>query len=811
MDMGLRLRTIGLALLLIATCVAAARAEPFDLAGPTLDIEVTHGGVTLPISQTPNLSSGDQLSIRADLPPSESVRYLLVTAFLRGATNPPPETWFHPLQTWTSKGVDGLRITVPDGAQQVLVFLAPHTSGDFRTLVDAVRGRPGAFVRASQDLNQATLDRSRLNVFLAVLRKTNPADSEGLQKVSTLLGRSLAIKVDADCFQKMPELQAGCLLQAKDALILDDGQSTSIVQALTSGVSADLLLQLSATPQAGYGANTPYLAAVLDVARLFDSFRTAHYQYIPALGAIGGRKMSLLLSTAPSFHNPLSVLVTALPAVEPPQPPPLRAVDAKAAYCAAKGDLVLPAEGAPLAFSTAYAHDMALRLKTKDGAAVELPVRVDAEKGGFIADVSGLDPTRFGDTVDGSLHGFWGFEPFDGPSFHLRTPHPEQWRLAEEDRQSLVVGRADTVRLEGAQAACVESVALRTASGTTQPVDWKTTQPDQITVTVPLDDSDAGPLTLLVKQQGGGDADSVAIQAFAVAGHLDGFIVHAGDPFGVLKGSRLDEVTGLTINGVTFTPGALRSVSGADELTLTAGDAAAVARLQAGKSASAKATLKDGRVEKLKVSIAPARPRVELIDKSVQPGASTAPGAMELTSKDELALGATLTFSIRAKVPATFTGHEQVEVATADGGASATLASSGGLVLEDPQIAVATLDTAKAFGASAFGALRYRIVDEAGAGDWQPLATLVRLPTFRALKCPGGRGQACELTGSDLFLVDSLSGDARFDHPVKVPEGFAGRVMSVPYPTAGKFYLKLRDAPEFINVAAVPADGGVRP
>ena len=63
-----------------------------------------------------------------------------------------------------------MTITVPEGAQQVLVFLAPETGGDFRTLVNAVQGRPGSFVRASQDLNQAMLDRSRLDTYLAGVR-----------------------------------------------------------------------------------------------------------------------------------------------------------------------------------------------------------------------------------------------------------------------------------------------------------------------------------------------------------------------------------------------------------------------------------------------------------------------------------------------------------------------------------------------------------------------------------------------------------------------------------------------------------------
>jgi len=41
-------------------------------------------------------------------------------------------------------------VTVPKDAQQVLVFLAPDTSGGFTTLRKAVRAVPGIFVRASQ-------------------------------------------------------------------------------------------------------------------------------------------------------------------------------------------------------------------------------------------------------------------------------------------------------------------------------------------------------------------------------------------------------------------------------------------------------------------------------------------------------------------------------------------------------------------------------------------------------------------------------------------------------------------------------------
>ena len=248
----------------------------------------------------PNLAVGDQLSIKADLPTTQSAQYLMVAAFLRGSTNPPPPSWFYRCETWTAKCLqEGLSVTVPPEAQQLLVFLAPRTSGDFRTLVDAVRGRPGAFVRASQDLNQAALDRSRLESYLGAVRSLAANDPARLKDVAPLLARSLAIKVDDKCLDKIPELQAPCLMQGRDQLILTDGHSTSIVEALTSGPASDLAMEASYTPQLSYGYYSPYIASVLDIAHILDSFRTAQYQYIPALASLHGSRVLLTLNTAP--------------------------------------------------------------------------------------------------------------------------------------------------------------------------------------------------------------------------------------------------------------------------------------------------------------------------------------------------------------------------------------------------------------------------------------------------------------------------------------------------------------------------------
>src|SRR5882757_3299813 len=354
---------------IVGSMAVQAEPAPFDLAGPVLDVKVTRGSQTLPISEVPNLAGGDHLSIKADFPATQSAHYLLVAAFMRGATNPPPKDWFFNCETWSPKCAQGLNIVVPQDAQQVLLFLAPETSGDFKTLVGAVRGRPGAFVRTSQDLNQATLDRSRLERFLSSVRLLNEGDPAKLKEAAPLLARSLAIKVEEKCLDRIPQLQASCLMQGQEALILNDGHSTSIVEALTSGPGSDLAMEASYTPQLSYGYYSPYIASVLDVARIFESFRTAQYQYIPALASQRGDKLQLTLNTAPSFHSPMSVLVIGLPAVESAQLPPLHAVDPKEIYCVRRSSLVLPVDGAPLAFSTGYAHDLSLSLTGRDGKA----------------------------------------------------------------------------------------------------------------------------------------------------------------------------------------------------------------------------------------------------------------------------------------------------------------------------------------------------------------------------------------------------------------------------------------------------------
>lgn len=818
-----------LAVLSITSAQAAAPA-PFDLTGPTLEVTVARAGASLPIAQAPHLASGDKLSIKVDFPATQSEHYLLIVGFLRGPTNPPPKNWFFNCATWKRDCADkGLTVAVPDGAKQALIFLAPETGGDVKTLVNAVRGRPGAFVRATQDLNQATLDRSRLERYLSAIRRLNAGNPAVLKDTTPLLARSLGIRVDEKCLDRLPQLQAPCLMQGQDTLILNDGHSVSIVEALTTGPASDLVMAASSTPQANYGYYSPYLASLLDLGRLFDSFRVANYQYIPALATAAGKQLTLTLNTPPSFQNPKSVLVAALPAVEPALPPPLHAVSPKDIYCARRNSLVLPVEGAPLVFSTEYAHHTFLRVTGKKGEAIDLPATADATQGGFVVDTSLLQTASLEDRFQGSLHGYWGFEKFDGPGFQLVNTHSQAWTPSSAADGSIIVGRANTIHLQAGSVACIDRIMVKDPAGKELRVDWSPVKANEVEINLPLQQAEPGSLTLFVSQYGAMEPHPLQLRAYPEAGRFENFSIHAGESHGILKGSRLGDVASLVLKELEFVPvpsdsgvasdalrmavkpaavvGVAEAAAAGTESTATDASSATLTSLQQGDTAKARITLRDGRTYMVNVSVAPPRPSVELVGKSVQLSARSNASNIELAGEGQLPQDAQLIFSVRAKSPATFGRDANIEVASADEAFTTTLSlANRNLTLADAKVAVATFDPAKAFGFSAFGPLKFRVVNRGAAGDWQPLTTLVRLPVLQSLQCPAATEQACKLTGSNLFLLDSVAGDPEFKEAVEVPDGFPGRALPVPRPGNNRLYLKLRDDPAVVTSATLVAE-----
>jgi hypothetical protein len=791
---------------------AWADGPSFDLAGPKVDVHVKRGTLTLPISEAPNLLPGDRLWIHPDLPATQSEHFVLVVAFLRGSTNPPPAEWFTRVETWTREAHDeGVFVNVPAEAQQALIFLAPETGGDFNTLRKAVHDEPGTFVRAAQDLQQASWERMRLDTYLDDVRITSQTDPAALKTRAEMAARSLGIKINESCFAKPLDQQASCLAQNSEGMVLDDSNAQSVVNQLANGSALDLVNQLSYTTMAGAGMYSPYVGAIVDTAKILSSLHTAHFQYIPALALPTTDTLNLRLNMPPSFRNPKSVVVVALPPIGPAHAEPLYAATPDQVSCAPKPGLVLAAEGAPMVFATPFAHNLVLHIESEgkgssEGAGINVPIKADPSKGGLVF-TEALPKLPAGALI-GTVRGKWGFDEWVGPSFHLYSPENGKWAVAASDQSALVVGRDDSVHILGDNAQCVQKVEEQAASGSPVNLTWtapKTdTKTDTLLVKIPLQKAEPGAVDVDVFQYGLMQPDKIKMTAYDAEASLQGLTLNAGDTDAMLKGTRLDEVAHANLHGIVLTPATLTRVEDMDQLTMKAG--ASTAGLEPGKSYTAEVELKDGRMLKAPVTVEPPRPEVVLLSKGVQDNGS-APSLVQLGSPDDLPVDGRLVFFLKSTTPARFPRTEKIELAAADASFDTMLdLHDGSLLLEDAKTAEATVQPLARFGFSAFGPVQVRAVDVDGeAGDWVPLGTLVRLPGFKDLRCPRAVAKPCVLTGSNLFLASSIASSPQFDSATAIPPEFTGMELIVPHPaTNGQLYVKLRDDPATVQTLTLP-------
>jgi hypothetical protein len=768
---------------------AYADGARFDLTGPKIEVRVTRAGVTLPIASVPNLQPGDRLWLHPDLPPTQSVHYLLVLAFLRGTTNPPPDNWFLRVETWDRKvREEGVEVTVPDEAQQAVLFLAPVTGGDFSTLRSAVQGRPGIFVRASQDLDAAGFEQARIEKYIAAMRELSPAevaDPKQLQEHSNQIAATLALKPNADCAKLSPDQQYTCLTQAGGQTLLDDGHGQSIIDALTGGASQGLIGNVSSTQLAGGGLYSAYVGSIVDLVHIMGSLHTAQYQYIPAIAFPQQQSLNLRLNTPPSFHNPKSVIVIGLPSVQRTTPPPLRATNPNVVSCLQEPGVVLPVEGAPLVFSTGLAHDLVLHLNypsvrpaagSAAAQAQDIPLTADALHGGLVlapmakrralsavnvsqpATPSGatdktVDATTpasdaapaGGDGLTGTVTGFWGFDTFTGPTMPLQNALGKEWKLAADD--PLIAGRNQHILVVSTGTACIQSIALEPASGKAEKEAWKSAadKPNTVDVTLDLPAHDSGTMRLAIHQFGDPRPATVSLVSYSEPAKLDALSFHAGDSTATLTGSSLNQVRQVQFGGLTFKPagqGTTAQPDGKAALQLQLPAEAKTPTLPAGDSLTAQVALNDGRTLKLPVTVEPARPTITLISKADVPAdnAPKTPFAIKLASADDLPVSDSLIFSLKSTQP--FPRDGKIEIASPDGSLRTTLSvassdANASLILEGPRTLLATLQPLKAFGPSAFGPIKLRAVAHDGsAGDWLPLVTLVRLPAINGLSCP---------------------------------------------------------------------------
>jgi hypothetical protein len=679
-----------------------------------------------------------------------------------------------------------------------------------------VRGRPGLFIRADAGLNEASFEQQRIQHYLAAMKKVDSKDPKVIADRSAKLAATLALKPNPDCFKQPVAQQVACLTQGSIPLLLNDGHEMTVTEAISSGTAQDLASNASYTPQAGLGLYSAYVGVIVDVVHLVNLMKTAQYQYIPALSLPEGSTLNLKLNAPPSFLNPKSVIVIALPSVQAAKLPPLKPGNADAVSCLKNPKMVMGIEGAPLVFSTALAHDMVLHLN-RTGAPVDLPLEADADQGGLVV-VAEKERKPLNDamtkvndevkaegkvgsetdlTITGTVEGFWGFDHFVGPTLTLQQVGGKDWKVSGDTQ--LMAGQDSKLTLKGSGTACVEHIALSPAQGPkdAKDVDVKYAavkgdggkpQKDTLALDVSLKSVEPGGYSLGIKQYGDENQERVPLTAYNAEIKLDKLTIHAGDQAAVLTGKGLGSVVSLDLDGQTFTP-----AGGGDDATVHLEAKAAVTPKD---GEEAKAKLKDGRVLPVKVAAAAARPGLTLVSMTASSAEEGGTLPVVLGGKDEIPLHGKLTFVVTTKD--VFPRTQKIEVATDKEAVKTTLSiAENNLVLQDDHTAVVTLNPLKAFGESGFGVLSMRpIAADGSMGDWTRLGVLVRTPEISEVKCTTADAATCTVDGKNLFLVRTFGAGKDFPKSADVPTGFAQGEFAVPTPTDGAtLYLKLRDDP----------------
>jgi len=561
----------------------------------------------------------------------------------------------------------------------------------------------------------------------------------------------------------------------------------------------------------------------VDLVHLVSLMRTAQYQYIPAIAFPQGSTLNLKLNAPPSFHNPKSVIVIGLPAIQDARLPPLRPHDPNQVACFLQPKMTLRLEGAPLVFSTSFAHDLVLHLN-RTGEPTDIPLAADAFEGGLVVKQDNpegrLDDAnlhirntpaqnpdvKIGSTADlnitGTVRGYWGFDSFEGPTLTIQQTDGKNWKVVSDSQ--IIAGQDTHVTLQGEGTACVQHIAVTNGKERDVDVSFKAATGENGKITankldldVSLKKMQPGSYSLAIQQYGDSNQDKVPLTAYTGDLHLDDVKIHAGDSTAMLSGQGLQNVDSVQIGNQTFVP--TREGNSKESVRLQADGG-----VSPDNGSEAAVKLKDGRTMKVKVTLEAARPRLDLISFKATPSQQNGTIPISLGGKDEISIHSKLTFVVHtAEV---FPRTQTIEVATVSGSVHASLSlSANDLILQDEHTVVATIDPLKAFGQSAFGKLQMRPVAQDGTvGDWTPLGILVRTPDITAIHCSTDNPN-CTIDGTNFFLVQSFSATSDFSKPTEVPSGFAENTLNVPVPADGTtLYVKLRDDPEAVATVTLP-------
>ncbi len=301
------------------------------------------------------------------------------------------------------------------------------------------------------------------------------------------------------------------------------------------------------TSLAGGGNYSAYVGAVVDLVRITSSLHTAQYQYIPAIAFPQDAALNLRLNTPPSFHNPKSVIVIGLPAIQaavasasapartrkqsPACSSPTSSFPSRARHSSSPP----PSPTTSSSMCTQPDHPAPPPPTSPSpptpfsGGLVLNPNRAKQAPATHEALTPGARPATRPRSrarprapsrriVTGSITGFWGFDPFTGPTIQLQDTPGKDWKIAATD--PLIAGRENHLLLTSTGSACVQKITLEATPGQQIEATFKPSdKPNVISVDLPLKSADPGSLHLAIHQYGETHPETVGHQDLLRARH----------------------------------------------------------------------------------------------------------------------------------------------------------------------------------------------------------------------------------------------------------------------------------------------------
>ena len=132
------------------------------------------------------------------------------------------------------------------------------------------------------------------------------------------------------------------------------------------------------------------------------------------------------------------------------------------------------------------------------------------------------------------MRGKWGFDNWEGPRYRLVTALTGKWGVEASDQSALVVGRDDTLQIDGRPSVCVEKVTAQIDEDPTVPLTWKSSNPGKMEIRIPLKDAGPGPVNLYIYEYGQAKPDRLKMLSYAAAASLDGLTMNSGDKTALL-------------------------------------------------------------------------------------------------------------------------------------------------------------------------------------------------------------------------------------------------------------------------------------